>query len=156
MSQQIISKSPVPWKIFLIRIIFNSHLEEKSRNTGIQSRFFSGEPASTWEESELELSLLHSGIILSLMALSLVSHCFHPLLLYQHIQKRQCSCASWDHPLGGRAWSKGARLGKFCTTTVPQSEGTNQSQLVTRCFFSAQFFYDIKNTAGLILILKNY
>lgn len=62
-----------------IRIIFHSHLEEKSRNT---KQIFSGEPPSTWRESELELSLPHSGIIPSLVVPSLVSHCFHPLLPY--------------------------------------------------------------------------
>lgn len=108
---------------------------------------FSGEPHSTRGESELELSLLHSGIIPLLVAPPLVSHCFHPLLLYQHIQKRERCCANWDPSLGRQGLEQRSKAGKFCTTTVSPSEAANQSQLVRHCFLSAQAlhaFYNIK------------
>lgn len=121
-----------------VRIIVNSHPGEKSRNTGTQSRCF--QENHILHEENLSWSSLCSTLALS-------HYLWH--LLWFPIAFILCCCTNTSkrgnaavptgiHPLGGRGWSKGARLGKFCTTTVSPSEATDQSQPVSHCFLSVQ------------------
>lgn len=133
-------KEPNSLQTLQIRIIFNSHLGKKSSNTGTQSFFFFFQENQLLCEENLSWSYLCSTLALS-------HHSWY--FLWFPTAFTLCCCTNTSkrgnavmptgiHLLGGRAWSIGARLGKFCTTTVPQSEARNQSQLVRHCFLSAQ------------------
>lgn len=150
--QQIMRKKPVPCKPCKSELYFTLIQRRKAET---QSRFF--QENHLLHEGNLSWSYLCPTLALSHHLWCLLWFPIAFTLCYHTNTSKRGHAAgpTGIHPLGGRAWSKGARLGKFCTIIVPQSEATNQPKLL---FFSTSItcFYNIKCTADLNFVLKNY